>query len=441
MKAKAGIYGIAKKAVALLFSALFFALFFLMPLSTVEAADYDENNIKSRYAAVYNIENGMFVFEKNSDEHIAPAGLAKIMTAIIALDTYKDLDRKIKVPYDALAGLDGAVILGLLAGEEISVKDLIYTMLVGGCNDSAAVIAYDISGNSASFAAKMNDMAVTLGLSDTVFKNPTGLDAAGAYTTVHDASLLCAYAMKKDGFSEIVNTTKYTVEKTEKHDARTVYTRNYFLSKQTQSIYYWQDADGISSSFTDSFGYMLISSLSEYSLTYICVCTGSTRDENGRIYVYGDVKNLLQWAVKEYTTIKVLDESQIFGEIKVTLSNDADHVCVVPKSNVYAFLPRDINISEEIEYRYEIYKKEIEAPVERGITVGKLIVYRHGKELASVELVTKSSAERSGFLAFKSSLFGKKTFVILGILVIVFIIFGIIRYFAFLSKSKGKTSE
>ncbi len=403
---------------------------------TSSAKTYDESKINSKYAVVYNIENDMFVFEKNANEHISPAGLAKIMTAIIALEHYKNIERDITVTSNALSGLEGTGVLGLLNSEKISAKDLIYTMLVGGCNDSANVLAYDISGNIASFSEKMNKKAQEIGLSDTVFKNPTGLDVPGAYTTAKDAVKLVSYAMKNDIFKDAANTTKYTVEDKNKHSSRTVYTKNYFLSKQTQSIYYWKEADGISMSYTDSFGYMLISSLSEYSLSYICVCSGATRNANGRIYAYDDVKNLLTWAVKEYKTTKVLDESKIFGEIKVTLSDTTDHVSVVPRSSLYAFLPHDIDIENEIKYKYEIYEKELEAPIEKGRTVGKIDVYRNETKIASCDLVTKTNATRSGFLAFKATLFGKTSLIMLISVILATVLFGIIRYFVFLAKSK-----
>ena len=403
---------------------------------TSSAKTYDESKINSKYAVVYNIENDMFVFEKNANEHISPAGLAKIMTAIIAFEHYKNIERDITVTSNALSGLEGTGVLGLLNSEKISAKDLIYTMLVGGCNDSANVLAYDISGNIASFSEKMNKKAQEIGLSDTVFKNPTGLDVQGAYTTAKDAVKLVSYAMKNDIFKDAANTTKYTVEDTNKHSSRTVYTKNYFLSKQTQSIYYWKEADGISMSYTDSFGYMLISSLSEYSLSYICVCSGATRNANGRIYAYDDVKNLLTWAVKEYKTTKVLDESKIFGEIKVILSDTTDHVSVVPGSSLYAFLPHDTDIENEIKYKYEIYEKELEAPIEKGKTVGKIDVYRNETKIASCDLVTKTNAARSGFLAFKATLFGKTSLIMLISVILAAVLFGIIRYFVFLAKSK-----
>lgn len=427
---------ISRRAKLFSFITAFVLLISFMFSFTSSAKTYDESKINSKYAVVYNIENDMFVFEKNANEHISPAGLAKIMTAIIALEHYKNIERDITVTSNALSGLEGTGVIGLLNSEKISAKDLIYTMLVGGCNDSANVIAYDISGNIASFSEKMNKKAQEIGLSDTVFKNPTGLDVQGAYTTAKDAVKLVSYAMKNDIFKDAANTAKYTVEDTNKHSSRTVYTKNYFLSKQTQSIYYWKEAEGISMSYTDSFGYMLISSLSEYSLSYICVCSGATRNANSRIYAYDDVKNLLTWAVKEYKTTKVLDESKIFGEIKVTLSDTTDHVSVVPGSSLYAFLPHDTDIENEIKYKYEIYEKELEAPIEKGKTVGKIDVYRNETKIASCDLVTKTNAARSGFLSFKATLFGKTSLIMLISVILAAVLFGIIRYFVFLAKSK-----
>ena len=140
--------------------------------------------------------------------------------------------------------------------------------------------------------------------------------------------------------------------------------------------------------------------------------------------------------VKEYKTTKVLDESKIFGEIKVTLSDTTDHVSVVPGSSLYAFLPHDTDLENEIKYKYEIYEKELEAPIEKGKTVGKIDVYRNETKIASCDLVTKTNAARSGFLAFKATLFGKTSLIMLISVILAAVLFGIIRYFVFLAKSK-----
>lgn len=426
------------KFFSLLFCALLLSANFL---SFPAGADmYDEDKVNSSYAAVYNVENKTFVFQKNSDDKISSANCAKIMTAILALEHYKDLDEVITVPLSSLQNLDGAIIFGLLSGEQITVRDLIYTMLVGNCNDSASVLACDIAETNAIFALKMNEKAEELGLENTFFKNSTGLGSADAYTTAEDCLRLCAYALTIPEFSKIANTTKYVVPATNKHSEKTVYTKNYFLSRQTFSDYYWQDADGISSLKTDE-GYTVISSYSAYSMTYICICAGADRSESKKIYAYGDVKNLLLWASKEYTTLKVLDSSEIFGEVYVALSSESDYVSVVPESSLYAYLPRSTDISAETEPRFEITKKELTAPVEKGTVVGKVHIYLGDKEIASCNLVTKFSVEKSAVLAFKDALFGKRSLVIIGFLVLSAAVFGAIRFSVFYAISKKKTSE
>ncbi len=422
-----------KKLAALFSAVLILVLSCAVPTG---AKLYDETKINSKYAAVYNIENGKFIFEKGADKQISVAGSAKIMTALIALDYYKDLDKKITVTYEALEGLEGATVLGLLRGEVVTARDLIYTMLVGGCNDSANIIAYDIAGNIAGFSKMMNEKAESIGLTDTVYKNPTGLENVASYTNVKDVALLCAYARSNNRLREIVNMTKYTVPATEKHEERTVYTKNFFLSKQTQLIYYWQNAEGISSSFTDKDGYMLISSLSEYSLTYICVVSGSNRAQDGTIYAYGDVRSLLEWAVEEYTTMKILDETKIFGEVKVALSKDTEHISIVPEKNIYAFLPHDTVVAEEISYRFEITESELEAPVEKGESVGTIKIYKGEELLAECALVTKTSASRSGALSFAKEFFSSTSLAVMMTLFLIFALFGVIRYIVFLSKAK-----
>lgn len=408
--------------------------------TTVGAAMYDENQINSPYAAVYNVENKAFLFEKNADERISAANCAKIMTAILALEHYENLDEVITVPLASIQNLEGATIFGLLSGEQITVRDLIYTMLVGNCNDSASVLACDIAGTNALFALKMNEKADDIGLENTFFKNSTGLGAADAYTTVKDCLRICAYALQIKGFSDIVNTTKYTVPATNKHSEKTVYTKNYFLSKQTYADYYWQDANGMSSTYTDE-GYTVISSYSAYSMTYICICAGAQKSGAGKIHAYGDVKNLLRWASKEYTTLKVLDNSKIFDEIHVKLAKDKDYVSIVPESSLYAYLPHDTDITSVVEQRYEITEKELTAPVEIGTVVGKVRLYIDDEEIASCNLVTKFSVEKSGTLAFKNALFSSKMLIGIGVLILIACLFGIIRFLVFLAISKKGASE
>ena len=154
---------------------LFFSLFALLPAPKAEAAIYDAEKIVSPYAAVYNVENDTFVFEKDADALISPSATAKLMTAVLALEFFPDLTVSVTATGEALSGITlDKFRIGIKKGEDVTVEDLIYTMLVGNCTDSAAVLSYVIGGAHGSFSKMMNEKAQELGMEDSSFANPRG---------------------------------------------------------------------------------------------------------------------------------------------------------------------------------------------------------------------------------------------------------------------------
>ncbi len=419
-------------------------LLFSFPADIAQAAMYDKDKIASPYAVVYNVENGKFIFEENADAHISTTATAKLMTAILALEHFGDLSAELEVNTESLKNLD-SFRAGVKVGETVSVKDLVYTMLIGNCTDSASVLAYHIGGTQAKFREMMNAKAAELGLNNTNFASATGVGAeiSAYHTTVRDSVLLAAYAMQIPKITEIVNTTSYKPTTMDKPISQTVYTRNAFLSKWILQDYYWEPKQGspapsgVAVTYSEESGYSLISSTTYRSLTYICMCSGAYENANGKISAYGDVKRLLTWAADEYTTLKVLDKSQIFGEIPVKLSGGSNFVVVVPEDSLYAFLPHDTDAASEIQQDFEITVKELTAPVEKGAVVGTVRLIRGGEEIASCNLVTKLYVEKSETLAFAAALFGPEMIIGISLSAFAACLFGIIRFFAFLKMAKN----
>ncbi len=430
----------AKKVLCLFCTLL---LFFSLPLPMSRAAMYDKEKIASPYAVVYNVENGIFIFEDGADEYISTTSISKLMTAVLALEHFADLSTEVEVNEASLKNLDKFRV-GLKVGETVSVKDLIYTMLIGNCTDSASVLAYHIGGTQAAFGKMMNEKAAQLGLTSTTFASATGVgaDISAYHTTVRDGALLAAYAMQIPKIAEIVNTTRYKPETVDKPISETVYTRNAFLSTHVYGGYYWEpkqgspSPSGVGVTYSEESGYSLISSTSYRSLTYICMCSGAYENTDDKISAYGDVKKLLTWAADEYTTLKVLDKSQIFGEIPVKLSEESNFVVVVPEDSLYAFLPHDTDVASEVSQEFEITVSELTAPVEKGAVVGTVRLFRNGKEIASCSLVTKTYVEKSDSLAFAAALFGPEMIIGISLAACAMGLFGIIRFFAFLKMAK-----
>lgn len=414
---------------------------------SASCALYDPEKITSPYAAVYNVENDTFIFEKNADEIISCTATAKLMTAILALEHYSDLSVSVTAESAAFQNID-KFRAGIKVGEEVTVKDLIYTMLIGNCTDSAAVLGYSVAGSASAFGKMMNEKAKALGLTNTTYSGATGFgaDIEHYHTTVRDSVILAAYAMKKPKIAEIVNTVKYVPESIDAPINATVYTRNGFLSTWVSSSYVWNTPktpapSGIGITYSEESGYSLLSSVNYRSLTYVCMCSGAFENYENKISAYSDVKKLLLWASEEYTTLKVLDKSQIFGEIPVRLSGGSNYVVIVPRDSLYAFLPHDTDVSAEIRQEFEITEKELTAPVSIGQKVGTVRLLLGEKEIARGDLVAKTQIEKSDTLALVSAIFSKDMFIGIGAALLAASLFGIIRFFALLSQANRKSQK
>ncbi len=162
--------------------------------------------IFSKAALAIDTDSGTILYEKNPQMPVMPASTVKVITALVALDSY-NLDQKIITPSVTVEGTK----MGLTAGEVISVNDLLYGLLVASANDAAEVLAYVYPGGRNLFVAQMNTKAQSLGLRNSVFVNPTGLDEDGQTTTAQDLVKASFYAMQNPEFKKIVGTKRYNV--------------------------------------------------------------------------------------------------------------------------------------------------------------------------------------------------------------------------------------
>ena len=160
---------------------------------------------------LYAPDSDTMLYSWNADQELDPSGMNKIMTALLALES-GELEAMVSVTSTALNSVEiGAMSAGLRAGESLTLRDLLYLMMVGSANDAAAVIAEHISGSQAAFVTSMNQRAKELGCTKTYFLNPTGLSAEGQYTTARDLAKITAKALKMEAFVELFSAVEYTV--------------------------------------------------------------------------------------------------------------------------------------------------------------------------------------------------------------------------------------
>lgn len=253
-----------KRAVALVLAGVTAAA---MDLTAAAAGPGDLSAVS---AVLIEAETGTVLYQKNAGERRAMASTTKIMTALLTIEA-GDLDREFTV--DPLAIRVEGTSMGLQEGDRVSRRDLLYGILLPSGNDAANAAAVSVSGSIPEFVKLMNSKAQELGLSDTHFVTPSGLDADGHYTTALDLARLTAYAMKEETFREIVACRSAEVEFGNPPYKRTLYNSNKMLARYDGAI-------GVKTGFTDNARRCLVSSAERDGVTLIAVTLNAGDDWN-----------------------------------------------------------------------------------------------------------------------------------------------------------------
>jgi len=307
--------------------------------------------------------SGKVLYSKNAHQIRPMASTTKIMTAVVAIES-GDLDRTVKIP-DAAVGIEGSSIY-LCKGEELTLRQLLYALLLASANDAAVAIAIEIGGSIEGFADLMNKKAAQLGLSNTHFDNPHGLDSDTHYTTAADLAALAAYAMSIPDLREIVSQYKKELPMTGKENGRLVVNHNKLLRSYDGAI-------GVKTGFTKKSGRCLISAAERDGALLIAVTLSAPDDWN-------DHTNMLDYGFENYVSTPLNDGGIIFG-IPVVSGTSGTVSC---GSDIHpsVLLSKDHgSIVCRIECDRFLY-----APVEKNETVGKVTYFCDGVKLAETEL-------------------------------------------------------
>ena len=375
------------------FTFLFCTLFTLCTSALIEMPSLD--GATSVY--LYNLTQDRVMAEKNADKVIYPASTVKLMTGLVDAEQLSDrLDEQIEVTEEMLKGVTGNN-LKIAVGEIVTVRDMFYGLLCGGNNDCASILAHAAAGSIPQFVELMNKKAKELGTKTTNYTNVSGMHSDNMVTTAYDTYLVAQAAYKVELIMEAVTTNKYEMPATNKSKMRSVYNKNYLISRYIDTTYYNSLAQGMNAGFTNQGGYCLVTSAEYNGQSYICVVMGA-EEQNKRIRSYEIASDLIDWAFEAYSEVKVLGESSYLGEVAVTLSQDTDHVTIKPAGSLTAFLPSDIDVSKDIELLPKLNAPSLKAPVVEGQVVGFISVKYGDEVLGTVDLITTDKVERSEFL-------------------------------------------
>lgn len=343
----------------------------IMMMTIVASASF-QRGLSAKSAALYEPITKTFVYEKNADEPLPMASTTKIMTALIALESC-DLGDEVEIPKEAV-GIEGSSVY-LSEGDIVTVEDLLYSLLLQSANDAAVALALKVSGDIASFAELMNEKAADLGLCNTHFDNPHGLNSETHYTTARDLAIITASALENPTFRKITSTYKYTFMLSGK--GRTVVNHNKLLRSYDGAI-------GVKTGFTKASGRCLVSAAERDGVTMIAVTLDAPDD-------WRDHAALLDYGLSEYEEIpleKITDTDFSIG----VMDSEKESIRAAIKNSDSIRLIRKIG-GESFSASVDI-KPYAVAPIKQGDKIGEIVISYGSSEYAKADIVATESAKQ-----------------------------------------------
>ncbi len=321
---------------------------------------------------------GKILYEKNAHQKMYPASTTKILTALVVMEKCQMTD-KVTVSKKALDMVPvGGSNAGLKQGEELSVSDMLYALLIPSANEAANALAEHVSGSVEEFAVLCNNRAKELGCENLHFTNANGLHDENHYCTAYDLYLIAKECQKYDVFNEIVKTKSYTLPATNVYSKkdRVLKNTNYLLFSNLKN-YYYPYCTGIKTGHTTPAGECLVASSSYNNLELISVVLGGGTNSKGLNERFADTSQLFEFVYNNYAIKKIANKENVISHIKVKHgTKDTAELDVTLEKNISTIVPKDFNI-ENIEKSINI-NEDISAPIKQGQVIGQVTYYVDG---------------------------------------------------------------
>ena len=359
------------------------------------ADDQKEPVLNARAAVIYDRKTKEIIWGKNENEKKAMASTTKIMTAIVVLEKGNLSD---VFTISKKAANTGGSRLKINTNDKISVLDLLYGLMLRSGNDAAVALAEYVGGSIEGFAELMNKKATEIGLKNTHFVTPHGLDNIEHYTTAYELAVLTDYAMQNEKFSKIVNTKNTTISIN--GVARNIYNTNELLGTLN-------GVNGVKTGFTNNAGRCLVTSCTRKGNQIITVVLGCDTKK----YRTSDSIKLIEYAFKNYTRVNIEEKVKIEFEKWKQINGKRIYISKGEKSEVSLELKEitqkeiPVKIGEENNIQVEINAiYEYEAPLEKQSKIGNILIKKDGEIIESVDIVSLERIERKNTLTYLKEL-------------------------------------
>lgn len=361
----------------LVFFAMFFAILCVTSVNFCGGFVYADTDFKlptanisatcsGQSAFAFDVDTGRIFYQKNATEKRAMASTTKIATAITVIRNCENLDEEVTIGAESV-GIEGTSIY-LRVGEVLTVRELLYGLMLRSGNDSATALAYHCAGGIEEFAQMMNETAKLVGANDTNFTNPHGLDDPNHYTTAKDLAKISAFALQNEDFRQIVSTKNIKIKGNNEEAYR-------FLSNKNRLLGSLEGCIGVKTGYTSKAGRCLVSACERDGLRVVCVVLncGPMFEESASIF---------EAIYQKYSSFEILKPYNVVTTIPLVNGE-------VPSIQVYSRNGLKLALSDEeysnVSVEYDL-PEFLTAPTKIDDPIGKVQVY-YGKHLIFSEKI------------------------------------------------------
>ncbi len=353
--------------------------------------------IDAKAAILVDVDTGDILYSLNGEDKAYPASCTKIMTCLLTIEAIEagelSLDQMITVEDSYATGLTpDSSTANLITGEQISLEDVLYCLMLASANEAGNILAVAVSGSISAFIDCMNQRAGELGCSQTHFCNPHGLHNDEHYTTAHDLAIITMEAWKHELFRTLVGTAAYTVPATNLSAERNLVNSNMLLPARNTE-YAYEYAAGVKTGTTNAAGYCLVSAAEKDGRTIVAVVLGAklikNADQTVIRMVYVESKRLLDYGLNSFLNLELACPEEAVAELPVSGAEEQSTVSVVPAEYVTFGL---VNGLTKDSFEREISLPDsAEAPVQAGDVLGSMTFSYNGQLCATVDLIAGNS--------------------------------------------------
>lgn len=359
----------------------FLCLFFIAFSVKAEESKVDYTLAQNAESAILiEASTGKILFEKNSHEKLSPASMTKMMSMLLVMEAIENdvikWDDIITVSQRA-SSMGGSQIL-LEVGEKMSVEDLFKGVAVGSANDAVVALSEAVAGSVEEFVEMMNKRASELGLTDTNFKNPHGLDEVNHYSSAHDMSIIARELLKHEKVLEFSSIYEDYLRKGTD--------REFWLVNTNKLVRFNPIVDGLKTGYTKTAGYCLTATASKNNMRLIAV----VMKEPDTTTRNSEVTEMLDYGYAKYKLEKVVDKNDVLKEIKISKAKD-ETVKIVPVNDVNIIMNKSTKLGN---ITYDLNINKITVPTKKGTCVGKLSIKENNKIVDTIDVTIKEDVSK-----------------------------------------------